>query len=845
MCGACFVLSWLVRAVWSWRMIHSKTLTLSFSTREYRLSFTITFTYRPPRDPCSPVDLAECKMADRDREAALGQTAILRAAFKLIDWVQWSTDNGIDTSRFYRLADQKVWTFVTEPEHELVNPAEIHQKLRQKYPDGFPESWKRSEEAIPTLEGFRRYATFWFHSVYDSTKGPRLAIHREELPEDFPDNEYDAFIQVAKVLTAHSTSDTPVPSSRRLSFSTPSGPHIPAPVTGDRSRSSRISSAAREPTLLPLPEPIVEMTATKFPGKLNADTLLAFDGTPGRVKSLDLTVRDLCGQHNYPVYYGGTVLGNVDEGFDYVRPGTAGSKPNYLFGSRLCSAITARFVDNARMWWEDYYDKGGDQPNCWKFSHLNPGIGSTKPDSIEEISLFEILKKYFPEENDETEARLELKRYRWNPAHKDAVPFQTFRTKATSLATRSGQDTWRKKCPLILDCIEPKSLRDEVRLYEDDEEKFWYETKVAVNTWLNRHPPVTYGASVRCSICNGPHDSSDCRRPVQSAPQVRYTKPLANKSRGDAACDWCGIKGHYKSECMKLKGQVSRGEVPAEERNKRGGPAAAPRPAAAASRSYLPRAGRPADQARRPLALQSCSTCGGKGHLASVCPSRKVTVTATNLVDDKYDDDSTGDQKVTSYLMDSWIPPVIEPADRRNLGNAVCDYEGIDDLFSTMLAGVSVDYPVYNNITTPVETVDVMQNVVGKTAKPGGLVKVSDAIDMTAFGPVDSECPTGPVWTISSTLRGHDLLTIFDTGAVKAAIPVSTANGSQSPWTTQLPHKLCFIKADGTRYTPAGYCPSFKFRFGTFEFDIEAYVVDSAPFQLLLGTEFLWATGAG
>ncbi|KAI5805812.1 hypothetical protein EDC01DRAFT_777693 [Geopyxis carbonaria] len=203
------------------------------------------------------------------------------------------------------------------------------------------------------------------------------------------------------------------------------------------------------------------------------------------------------------------------------------------------------------MWWEDYYDKGGDTPNCWKFSHLNPDGGSTRPDSVEEISLFDILKKYFPEENDETEARLELKRYKWNPAHKDAVPFQTFRTKSTSLATRSGQDTWRKKCPLILECIEPKSLRDDVRLYEDDEEKFWYETKVTVNTWLNKHP-----VSVdRCSTCGGQHSTKDCnRRSSQPAPPTRYARPLA-KSRGDAACDWCGIKGHYKSEEDRLRHQ--------------------------------------------------------------------------------------------------------------------------------------------------------------------------------------------------------------------------------------------------------------------------------------------------
>ncbi|KAI5803704.1 hypothetical protein EDC01DRAFT_627527 [Geopyxis carbonaria] len=770
-------------------------------------------------------------VADRDREAALGQTAILRAAFKLIDWVKWSTDNGIDTSRFYRLADQKVWTFVTEPEHELVDPAEIHQKLKQKYPDGFPESWKRSEEAVPTLEGFRRYATFWFHSVYDSTKGPRLAIHREELPEDFPDNEYDAFIQVAQILTAHSSSDTPVPSSRRLSFSTP------VPGIGDRPRPSRLSSA-RESVPPPLREPIVapRMVETEFPEKIKSENLLAFNGIPGKVLSLDITVEDLCSEHDYPAYYGGTVLGIPKTGYRYVAPGTAGSAANYHFGTRVCSSITGKFIDNARMWWEDYRKHGGPKPNCWKKSELHPE-GSTKPDSVKEISLYEILKKEFPEENDEVEAGMELKRYKWNPSHKDAPPFATFKTYSQSLALRAGNDRWMLRMPHIVQCIEPVSLRDAVRLY-DEEDRFWFECRITVNTWLSKHP--VSAVTARCGNCNGSHDTKDCRKGAAKS----YSKP-SMPSRGDAACDWCNKKGHYKSECLRLKGQISRGEIAPEERNRRGGPESRSAPSTMpAPRSYLPRAGRPSAPAG-PSKQFSCRNCGGVGHGISVCPSRlnktAMAAAATNMVDDQKQDNDDDSRQVTQYLMHPWIP-MTDVLRSETRGSAIAREEGVDELFSTVIAGNAVEFPVFNNIVTPVDAVEVIENVVGKVAKP--IVKVSDAIDMSAFGPTSGECPTGPVWTISSTLRGQDMLTIFDTGAVKAAIPISTATGSRSTWTENLPHQLCFIKSDGSRYTPAGYCPSFKFRFGTFEYDIEAYVVDNAPFQLLLGTEFLWATGA-
>lgn len=54
-----------------------------------------------------------------------------------------------------------------------------------------------------------------------------------------------------------------------------------------------------------------------------------------------------------------------------------------------------------------------------------------------------------------------------------------------------------------------------------------------------------------------------------------------------------------------------------------------------------------------------------------------------------------------------------------------------------------------------------------------------------------------------------------------------------------------FIKADGTIYEIARICEGFSFHMAKVKFKVQAYVVDRALFQLLLGTQFLWATGAG
>ncbi|KAI5776324.1 hypothetical protein EDC01DRAFT_636816 [Geopyxis carbonaria] len=378
---------------------------------------------------------------------------------------------------------------------------------------------------------------------------------------------------------------------------------------------------------------------------------------------------------------------------------------------------SSQFVDNARMWWEDYRKYGGVKPNCWKKSELHPD-GSTKPDHIKEVSLFEILRKSFPEENDEIEAALELKRYKWNPSLTDAVPFSTFRTFSRSLALRAGYEKWRQRMPLIIQCIEPSSLRASVRIY-DDEEKFWFECRSSVNTWLNAHPVAAVVIDLtKCDRCGGSHDTDKCRK------TAKMSKPSTqSSSRRDAACDWCNIKGHYKNECLKLRGQISRGEVPSDERNRRGGPAAAPpaRPPAQ-QRSFLPRSGKPPGGQYKPY---TCRTCGGAGHSASVCPTRPTTASAaTKMVDSNQKrDDGQSDSNPALYFMNTWTPevPKVASADLTNMASSVSIDESIDELFSTRYADHLVDFPVFNTSTTPTDSVEVIDNVLSKTAKTSAM----------------------------------------------------------------------------------------------------------------------------
>ena len=83
-----------------------------------------------------------------------------------------------------------------------------------------------------------------------------------------------------------------------------------------------------------------------------------------------------------------------------------------------------------------------------------------------------------------------------------------------------------------------------------------------------------------------------------------------------------------------------------------------------------------------------------------------------------------------------------------------------------------------------------------------------------------AEEPTGPVWTVTKTMTGKEMMTIIDSGAVKAAVTRKTVEASSSTWTEGSDVK--FIKADGTTYTPAGVCEEFSFSMGMIKFKVRA-----------------------
>jgi len=367
-----------------------------------------------------------------------------------------------------------------------------------------------------------------------------------------------------------------------------------------------------------------------------------------------------------------------------------------------------------------------------------------------------------------------------------------------------------------------------------DEKAFWSDLHNRANTFIADTVNTTQMQSEKCASCGGRHETSKCRR---LAP--RPDNP--NQAPGPNACNWCGIRGHIKRECNKLKGAISRGEVPPEEATKRGGPrtTSTKKEFGGAPRLYTG-----GDQGRSTAtptstAIGRCATCKGFGHASAVCPSKKTAALAAARLDaDDYEDD--GARYVYTYmgLKENMAipPPSFNPIPRYSA--EISMPEGVDGADTLSHEGHTMDWDLFQNITSPQSRDEVLPSTT-----PGVEVKVPSTPSFAIQSPKVSEDPSGPVWTITTTRSGKGMMTIIDTGAVKAAVTRHTVEATGHKWSEGADVK--FIKVDGTSYSPAGVCEEFSFLMGDLQFSVRDYVVDRAPFQLLLGTQFMWATGAG
>ena len=101
--------------------------------------------------------------------------------------------------------------------------------------------------------------------------------------------------------------------------------------------------------------------------------------------------------------------------------------------------------------------------------------------------------------------------------------------------------------------------------------------------------------------------------------------------------------------------------------------------------------------------------------------------------------------------------------------------------------------------------------------------------------------------SFTRSLGGQDLFTIWDTAALLSMVPLSTVRALNLSYTPG--SDVSFMGANGSRMSPIGYCSDMSLSFPDDSrnrtFSDKVYVVESAPFQLLLGIRFLHRHWAG
>ena len=487
------------------------------------------------------------------------------------------------------------------------------------------------------------------------------------------------------------------------------------------------------------------------------------------------------------------MTGDSAEGYNFVSANTVGCKSNYRLGTNLCSAVSNRLTGAAATWWDDYDCSDKPVPNCWKKA-LDPGF---VPPNVVEVSLYDLLVQQFDPTVDAQQAELELANYRWNPLEKNALGVIPFRGHVSRLCSRAGKTGWAMKGIAIRNTF-PEWLRARV-MVSKSEDTFWDELTACVNTEM---------ADRLRDKRDDRHDKRDDRRDKRDdrKNESRNGDHSGQDSRGNGSrrgndkskkCLFCGFNGHEVSECRRMKAaaviqqQELQGRDQNRDRNRDRRSAGANAPASSSN-------------SRPPVV---CYNCNKPGHISTNCPEpRRLPAPSSNNSVNFVGSDSS---------------PVF-----LNVPTAVAVCKGLVDEQSIITDGNGrdIELPIYHVLSQIKEKREVFS---------------LPAPDVIALG-----APSGVLHSFTRTKAGQKMLTVWDTGAVYSLVPMSTVTALGLSFVVG--SDKAFVAANGSSMKPLGYCTDMYFLVpeSTHVYTDKVYVVESAPFQLLLGVDFLnrhWA----
>ena len=314
-----------------------------------------------------------------------------------------------------------------------------------------------------------------------------------------------------------------------------------------------------------LPPPVVHVkvprtlavmtTRLPHPKDIKVKEIRSFDGSPSNLDNFDNSVKQMLHGNYLPLYYGGTVQGNPDEGlYEFVAAGTPDSKSNYVLGSSFCAKLTSRFTAEALKWWQDYDTNGNPTPNCWRRHGDKPRpVAGSVPEGVEEVALFDLLRSQFSPDTDAREAELELERFRWKPFEKDGkgMSVTVFKGHMDRLMKRAQLTGVFARVRAIRHCLPPR-FKEKVEI-EDTEDALWRQIRKIYTTlevdFVDRE----------CLTCGkSGHTSDNCKWAKKRDPKASTPAGGAEVDFSRPYCTYCKRYGHVEKTCWDKHGRPDK-----------------------------------------------------------------------------------------------------------------------------------------------------------------------------------------------------------------------------------------------------------------------------------------------
>ncbi|GAO49753.1 hypothetical protein G7K_3895-t1 [Saitoella complicata NRRL Y-17804] len=588
----------------------------------------------------------------------------------------------------------------------------------------------------------------------------------------------------------------------------------------------------------------------KWPRLGNFKTIRKWDGNAADMDDFFTSVSAYIIGNNLPLAQGGYVMGDDDDGYEYIRTleaehptvDKADRRANYKLGERFCVQVAEKLEGSARDWWLGYAERQSrgevNRPNCWI-----PAPVGYQPSNVIEISLRRMLQMQFTDTRDVEAAHNMLNSLEWD-FNKETVP--NFRTRVQRLIIRArlnDRDQFVTRRHFILESIPREEMRLRIGMPSSDD-ALWAAIEDAVATQIS----------------------------------IKASKKLTKVSE-KKKCTNCGRIGHVVSECRQKRNvptpPSSTGPVVTSRRT------TSMTTASGVNSSVVI----PGQEATR------CYNCNKLGHMGKDCPEKRHKGRPLNAFDTTEEENRLQEEDVhvpgcrcTECLgatLNSMLPSPPRKKARpffsfnavanNNDGITALKREAVRDKSSAAQMCAVQTFPFQKNVpfnhalavTSKHEVVNegdtlwdpttrrsqnaqlhyyLEDKYVGTKFGDEGKAKEDDIVIRLPNRPKIKTAPETNVWLMSQTVDGQDMLTVFDTGTSCNVILRSTLVACG--YKISSASDVHFTMVEDKNTYPIGIVDRFFCRLNGQDYIIKVYVIESASFQLLVGTKFMWLIGA-